>query len=52
MARIEDQNDVNTRADALKPWVAPQIISSKASDTASNALPTFIESTVPTDRPS
>ena len=52
MTKNEDHIHTNTCVDALKPWVAPQIISSNARDTASNALPTYIESTVPTDRPS
>jgi hypothetical protein len=52
MTEAEEQNGADARVNALKPWVAPQIISSDARDTASNALPTFIESTVPTDRPS
>jgi hypothetical protein len=35
-----------------KPWVAPALIASDVQDTANNQLPTFIESTSPTDRPS
>ncbi|WP_156442637.1 MULTISPECIES: hypothetical protein [unclassified Sphingomonas] len=35
-----------------KPWMAPALIASDVQDTANNQLPTFIESTTPTDRPS
>lgn len=52
MSKIEEHNGADTHLNALKPWVAPKIISSNASDTASDQLPTFLESTVPTDRPS
>lgn len=52
MTNFEERNGAEAHVNTLKPWVAPQIISSKASDTASNELPTFLESTVPTDRPS
>lgn len=48
----QDQGDVGSPTGTRKPWTAPQIISSEASETASNQLPTFFESTVPTDRPS
>lgn len=41
-----------SREGARRVWVAPQIITSAAADTAANQLPTFLESTVPTDRPS
>jgi hypothetical protein len=52
---MTDTNRFDTateQATGRKPWVAPALIASDVQDTASNQLPTFIESTVPTDRPS
>ncbi|WP_422055915.1 hypothetical protein [Sphingomonas sp.] len=43
---------VTEQATGRKPWVAPALIASDVQDTANNNLPTFIESTTPTDRPS
>lgn len=52
---MTDANGFDTateQATGRKPWVAPALITSDVLDTANNQLPTFIESTTPTDRPS
>lgn len=49
-----ERNDEITVATTAtrKPWVTPALIASDVQDTANNQLPTFRESTTPTDRPS